>query len=158
GGTSVVINGTNFTGATAVTFGSFAAASFTVNSSTKITATSPAEPAGTVDVTVTTPSGTSATSSSDHFTYTAASLPSVTSLGTTTGTTAGGTSVTIIGTNFTGATAVMFGSVPASFTVNSSTSITATSPAQAAGTVDIKVTTYTGTSVSSASDQFTYTA
>ena len=45
------------------------AAAYTVVSSTSITATSPAETAGTVDVTVTTPGGTSTTSSADHFTY-----------------------------------------------------------------------------------------
>jgi hypothetical protein len=52
-----------------VDFGSTAATSFTVNSATSITATSPAESAGTVNVTVTTPGGTSATSYHDQFTY-----------------------------------------------------------------------------------------
>jgi hypothetical protein len=42
GGTTVVITGTNFTGATSVMFGSVAAASFAVDSATQITATSPA--------------------------------------------------------------------------------------------------------------------
>ena len=41
GGTSVTITGTNFTGATAVTFGGIAATSFTVNSATQITAVAP---------------------------------------------------------------------------------------------------------------------
>ena len=68
GGTSITITGTNFSGATAVRFGSNAAASFTVNSATQITATSPAG-IGTVDVTVTTAGGTSATSTADQFTY-----------------------------------------------------------------------------------------
>jgi hypothetical protein len=68
GGTPVAITGTGFTGATAVKFGSTAATSFTVNSATSITATSPAG-TGTVDVTVTTSFGTSATSSADQFTY-----------------------------------------------------------------------------------------
>ena len=72
GGTSVAITGTNFTGATAVDFGATAAASFTVNGATSITATSPAEPAWQADITVTSPSGTSATSSADKFTFTAA--------------------------------------------------------------------------------------
>jgi IPT/TIG domain len=58
GGTSVVITGTDFTGATAVTFGGVAAASFTVDSSTQITAVTPALTAGAKDVSVTTPYGT----------------------------------------------------------------------------------------------------
>ena len=153
GGTSVTITGTNFFGATAVRFGSNAAGSFTVNSATQITATSPAG-IGTVDVTVTTAGGTSAISSADQFTYAAA--PTVTNVNPNTGPTSGGTSVTITGTNFSGATAVRFGSNAAgSFTVNSATQITATSPA-GIGTVDVTVTTAGGTSAISSGDRFTY--
>src|SRR5258708_25004882 len=74
GGTSVTITGTNFSDVTAVSFGSNAAGSFIVNSTTQITAPSPAG-IGTVDVTVTTPGGTSATSSGDRFTYGPAAGP-----------------------------------------------------------------------------------
>ncbi|WP_412465751.1 MBG domain-containing protein [Pedobacter sp. KLB.chiD] len=155
GGTSVTITGTNFSGATAVTFGSTAATSFTVNSATQITATAPAG-TGTVNVLVTTSGGTSATSASNQFTYVAA--PTVTALSPTSGPTSGGTSVTITGTNFNGATAVTFGATAAtSFTVNSATQITATSPA-GTGTVDVRITTSGGTSATSGSDQFTYVA
>jgi iron transport multicopper oxidase len=69
GGTSVTISGANFTGATAVSFGSGSAASFTVHSATSITAVSPAESPARVDVTVTTPGGTSAISRRDHFRF-----------------------------------------------------------------------------------------
>ena len=69
GGSSVTIAGHDFTGATAVKFGTTAAASFHVNSDTSITAVSPPGPAGKTDVTVTTPGGQSATSSADQFTY-----------------------------------------------------------------------------------------
>ncbi len=72
GGTSVVITGTNFTGATAVTFGAVNATSFVVNNSTQITAVAPARQAGTYDVRVTTPAGTSANTVADDITYGAA--------------------------------------------------------------------------------------
>jgi sugar lactone lactonase YvrE/PKD repeat protein len=75
GGTVVTITGTGFTGATAVTFGSTSATNFTVVSATQIKVTSPAGTAGTVDVTVTTPSGTSAKSSTDQYKYTANPVP-----------------------------------------------------------------------------------
>ncbi len=69
GGTNVTITGENFTGATEVNFGSTSAA-FTVDDDSTITATSPvATSSGTVNVTVTTPGGTSATSSANEFTY-----------------------------------------------------------------------------------------
>jgi len=72
GGTPVTITGTNLLGATAVNFGTTAATGVNVVSATSITATSPAHAAGIVDVTVTTPSGTSAISTVDKFTYVAA--------------------------------------------------------------------------------------
>ncbi|MGZ6927941.1 MAG: beta strand repeat-containing protein, partial [Acidimicrobiia bacterium] len=155
GGTSVTIGGTGFSGATAVKFGTTAAASFTVNNANQITATSPAHAGGTVDVTVTTPSGTSPTGAADQFTFVPA--PTVTSVTPSSGSTSGGTSVTIAGTDFTGATAVSFGgTAAASFTVDNAGQITASSPAHAAGTVDVTVTTPSGTSATGAADQFTF--
>jgi hypothetical protein len=86
------------------------------------------------------------------------SSPTVTGVSPRAGPTAGGTSVTITGTNFTGATGVKFGTVAATnVTVNSATSITATDPA-GSGTVDVTVTTPGGTSATSAADHFTYQA
>ncbi len=64
----MTITGSGFSGASAVTFGTVPAQSFTVDSSTEITAVSPAG-SGTVDVRVTTPVGTSASSAADQFTY-----------------------------------------------------------------------------------------
>jgi len=139
GNTSVTITGTNFTGATAVKFGSTNAASYTVNSATQITATSPAGSAGTVDITVTTAGGTSATSSSDQFTYVAP--PTVTSITPNSGLTAGGTGVTITGTGFvSGATATIGGAACTSPSVSSSTSLTCTTPAGTTGAKDVVVT------------------
>jgi large repetitive protein len=156
GGTSVTITGTGLSAASAVKFGSTAATGYTVNSDTQITATAPSGSAGTIDITVTTPGGTSATGSADRFTYHAA--PTVTGISPDTGPTSGGTEVSITGTGFSSATAVRFGSTAASFTVDSSTSITATSPAGSAGTVDIRVTSVGGTSANSSADNFTYLA
>jgi hypothetical protein len=59
GGTTVTLTGTNLTGTSSVEFGSSAATSFTVVSNTEVKAVSPAEGAGTVPVTVSTPAGTS---------------------------------------------------------------------------------------------------
>jgi hypothetical protein len=67
--------------------------------------------------------------------------------------------VTITGSGFTGATAVNFGSASASAaTLNSDSSITATSPSGSAGAVDVTVATPSGASATSPSDQFTYNA
>ena len=98
------------------------ATSYTVDSATLITAVSPAGTAGTlVDITVTTPGGTSPHIVADTFQYAATTgAPSVGGLSLSSGPAAGGTTVTIYGTNFTGATAVQFGTVNAtSYTVNS---------------------------------------
>ncbi len=157
GGTSVTITGVGFTAATVVDFGTLAASSYTVNSDTQITATSPAESAGTVDVTVTGPSGVSTTSSADQFSY--LGIPVVTGVNPVVTPLAGGTSVRILGQGFTGATAVDFGAVAATtFTVTSDSQIIATSPAEAAGTVNVTVVTPGGTSATSSADQFTYVA
>jgi hypothetical protein len=157
GGTTVVINGTNFTGAWGVFFGGVAALSFTINSATQITAVSPPQAVGTIDVQVSTYSATSALTTNDRFSYTLAAVASVSSVSPATGSTAGGYSATISGSGFTGAIAVFFGTVSAAFTVNSDMSITATVPPEAVGQVHVLVTTYSGTSLSTSNDLFTYT-
>ncbi|MEV0537914.1 IPT/TIG domain-containing protein, partial [Kitasatospora sp. NPDC050463] len=142
GGTSVTLLGGGFTGATAVKFGTVNATSFTVASDTVITAISPAG-SGSVQVTVTAPGGTS---NGLPYTYTAPPAPTLTVLSPSQGVSSGGTSVTLQGSGFTGATAVKFGTVNAtSFTVVSAAEITATAPA-GSGTVQVTVTTPGGTS------------
>ena len=242
--------GTDLENASAVDFGANAA-TIVSDTPTEITARSPAapasgDPAGQVDITVTTPCGTSATSSDDDFTYVAP--PSVTAVSPAAGSAAGGSQVTITGTGLAGATVVDFGALnpavilsdtdnqgvdtlvvvspaatsntfawvvvavttpygisptsanwyeytPAptvtgisqlygaggrddgddqrheprrghggrfrrmgatSFTINPNGSITAVSPAGAAGTVNVTVATPLGTSATSSGDQFTY--
>lgn len=82
--------------------------------------------------------------------------PTISALGTTSGLTTGGTSVTIAGTDFEGASGVSFGSTPAtSYVVNSESQITATAPASASATaVPVTVTTVAGTATSP--QTFTY--
>ncbi len=154
GGTSVTLTGYNFTGATGVSFGSVAAESFTFNSDNSITATAPAQAAGTVHVTVTSANGTSSTYPTDQFTY--APLPVVTGLSPAVGSVSGGATATITGCRFIGATAVNFGSVAASFTVTNDNTITAIIPAQVAGVVDVTVINHGQSSPVVSAGRFTY--
>ena len=159
GGTTVTITGTNLTGATAVSIAGTAPTSFTVNSPTQITAVTAASGAGEGDVTVTTAGGTSpANQPADDYTY--VTTPTVTGVSPSSGSTAGGTTVTITGTNLTGATAVSIaGTAPTSFTVNSPTQITAVTAASGAGEGDVTVTTAGGTSPANPpADDYTYVA
>ena len=142
GGTSVTITGTNFTGATAVTLGGVAATGITVVNDTTITATTGAHAAGVVDVAVTNPSGTG-TGTGLYGYY---STPTLSGISPTGGPVAGGTSVTLTGTNFTGATGMTVGGVAVtSFTVVNDTTITGTTGAHAAGLVNVAVTNPAGT-------------
>ena len=153
GGTSVTITGTNFTGVTEVQFGGVEATSFTINSSTSITAVAPGGN-GTVDVQVFSPNGVSQYSSADLYTY--VSPVTVTGLSPSQGVAVGGNSVTITGTDFSAGATVMFGSTPATnVVVKSSTSITVTAPA-GSNTVNVTVTTYQGTSATNSADVYTY--
>ncbi|ADQ81040.1 cell surface receptor IPT/TIG domain protein [Paludibacter propionicigenes WB4] len=97
------------------------------------------------------------TSYGTEVSFTTAASPTVTAISPSSGSTVGGTTVTITGTNLIGVTAVKFGSTNAtSFSVNSTTQITAVSPSGTAGAVDITVTTQSGTSTISINDKFTY--
>lgn len=264
GGTEVVISGQHLTGATAVSFGSTPATTFTEDSDTQITATAPAG-TGAVDVTVTTPYGTNPPHAWTKFHYGstpsdptgltpgechdlgnvdfqydgpidsspngkafsgsgdgscslvdapfsgvfgvtlvwvdplgedpegAASLacqgwnptwdqagdwsvhnggpaspgtymctqsavllpPAVLSLTPATGPEAGGTEVLISGMNLSGATSVMFGSVPATITSNTQTKITAVAP-PGTGEVDVTVTSPLGTTAAGPASAYTY--
>jgi IPT/TIG domain-containing protein/PASTA domain-containing protein len=84
--------------------------------------------------------------------------PTIASLGTTSGPAAGGTAVTITGTDFENTTGVNFGSASAaSFTVESETQLTAVAPANAsAASVSVAVTTIAGKAI--ASQTFGYVA
>jgi hypothetical protein len=82
--------------------------------------------------------------------------PTITSISPTSGPAAGGTPVTINGTNLSGAT-VRFGATQAAVTSDNGTQIQTTAP-PGSGTVDVTVTTAGGTSATGAADRFTYTS
>ena len=158
GGGSVIISGTDFNDASAVTFDGVDAASFSVDSSTTITAVAPAHAAGTVNVKVTTPSGSTSDTSADDFLYATVTTPTITGLSPSTG--ASGSSVVITGTGFiglTGSDAVTFGGVDAAgYTVDSPTQITAVAPSHASAQVQVKVKAAGGTTANTPADDFTY--
>lgn len=152
GGTTVTIDGSNFTGANAVDFGTTAATTFKVNSDTQVTATSPPG-SGIVDVVVVTGGGSSQTSNADQFSY----APVVSSLTPSAGPATGGTSVTVSGFNFTGATAVDFGAVPAaSFSVTNDGTLTAAAPPGNSPHVPVTVTGPGGASTANPGAVFSY--
>jgi hypothetical protein len=133
----VTITGTDLAEATSVAFGANQAREFAVESSTSIVAVSPAG-AGVANVTVTTPGGTSAISKQDEFSY----APAVEALAPDSGTTSGGTTVTVTGAGFApgdGTTTFKFGSKDATAVeCSSTTSCTLLTPAaKKAGTVAV---------------------
>ena len=158
GGQPLTIGGSGFTNASTVDVGS-TPVPFTVVDDTTITvATLPVTAPGTVDVTVASPEGNSATSTADQFAYVP---PQVTGLSVSAGPAIGGTTVTITGLGLTGATAVDFGGLAAaSYTVTDDTTIVATTPADpialGTDTVDTTVSVPDGTSATSAADQYTF--
>jgi len=87
------------------------------------------------------------------------SAPAISSASPSSGSTNGGTAVTIIGTNFVSGSMVTFGGTAASdVTVASSTSISATTPAHAAGAVNVVVSDNNGSSTLTNGFTFTTTA
>lgn len=132
---SVTITGTNFIAGATVSVGGTAATSVVVNSATSITCTFPARTRGTYSVSVTTSFGTGTLSNA--FTYL---LPAtLSSISPTSGST-GVKTFTLTGSNFSigGGNAYFSpGGYATSVTVNSDTSMTATSPSLSAGTVTV---------------------
>ena len=141
GGTAVTITGMNFRSPATVAFvdlgGGKAATSVTVVNPTTITATTPAHTAGLKDVVVMNPDQKTGTLK-NAFTYIHGMT--VTAISPNSGTTAGGTPVTITGSSFTApATVTLGGTAATAVNVANATTITATTPAHAAGIVNVVV-------------------
>jgi hypothetical protein len=145
GGTVTTITGANFIKGATVTFGANNGTAVTWVSKTQLRATTPAstgETEGAVNVTVTNPN-TQASTLPNGFTY-LYPAPTVTKISPTVATPAGGTSITITGTNFLSGATVAFGGISATaVTFVSKTSLKATTPASpgaAEGPVNVTVT------------------
>jgi len=151
GGTTVVITGSGFAGATGVTFDGVAGSGFSVNpAGTEITVVTPPGAVGPADVVITFPAGTA---DAGIFTYVP---PTIDSVVPDSGPNTGGTTVTITGSGFTGATDVTFGGVPGTGLVvdPSGTSLTVVTPPGPVGPVDVVVVLPGDDAV--APDGFTY--
>jgi hypothetical protein len=152
GGNTLTLTGSDLTGTRYVTVDA-ARLTPTSQSATQVTVTLPAHAAGPVPVSVTTAGGQSGAK-----TYTYIGPPVISGLSPAHGSMRGGTVVTISGSGFSNASAVTFdGTAAAGFTVNSDTSITATTPSRTTtGAVHTQVVVPAGSSANGASDQFTY--
>ncbi len=151
GGTTVTITGTGLAGATGISFGGVAGR-VTASTPTSVTAVTPPHAAGTVPVTVTLPGADA--SATGAFTYVPPTNPTVATIAPAEGPAAGGTAVTLTGTNLGNATAVTFGGTPGTITARTATTLTVTTPPHAAGPVAVAVTNPAGTTT--AADPFTY--
>ena len=153
GGNTVTITGSNLANASSVSFGG-SAATILDSSATQVTANAPPGSAGDVDLTVTTPGGTSAKTADARYTYGA---PAVTSVDPVVGPLSGGNTVAIHGTSFASGATVAFGANPgANATVVSPTLVTATAPPGPLGAVDVTVSTAGGKSSATSADRYSY--
>jgi IPT/TIG domain-containing protein len=157
GGTAVVIYGAHLGGATAVHFGT-AKAKITKIHSTAVHVKTPRHAKGTVEVTVTTPNGTSKKTTHSRFTYVHHYAPTVTHISPASGPAAGGTTVTVTGAHLSNVTSVHFGTRKGtSLHIVSSTKLTVHSPV-GSGAVHVSATNKYGTSHKTTADIFTYNA
>jgi hypothetical protein len=145
GGTPVTLTGADFTtvGLTTVTFDGLNAVNIVVVDATTITCETPPHAPGLVDVTVTNDFGTDTLSNGYNYN----DAPTVSAVSPQHGSVAGGTAVTITGSNFTSTpdTTVTFGGVAAvNVVVVNSVAITCETPANAAGPADVTVTNSNG--------------
>ncbi len=155
GGSAVTLSGAGFQAGATAAFGGASATSVTVASTTAITCLSPAGSAGAVAVVVTNPDSQTA-ALAGGFTY--VPPPTLSSVSPSSGTTAGGTAVTLSGSGFASGAAVAFGAGSATSVVwVSSTQITCATPAGTAGPVGVTVTNPDGQS-GTLSAGFTYVA
>ena len=159
GGTDITIMGSNLTGATSIKIGGAPCTVFNVTNSMTATCTTPPGSNGPANVEVASASGT--TASNSLFNYVTPPppppAPTVTSVSPTAGISFGGTSITITGTDLSGATSIKIGNnLCSNFAVTNVTTATCITPSGISGSASVEVTTPGGTN--SANTLFTYTA
>jgi hypothetical protein len=165
GGTSVTVDGSNFvTDETTVSFGGVPGTAVRLSSTSRLTVTAPPESytcPGTVDVTVTTPLGTSPTSSADLFSYLPAT-PSVTSIAPATGSSATSTTVDVSGTNLMCPVDARVGTISGTVvrdTSNTPSHLRLVLPPQSGGTIgDVVVNSGSAESAPFSGDVFSWVA
>lgn len=136
GGNTINIYGYNLATASSVSFGENAATPTVINDG-NLSITVPAgTSAGTVSVIVTAVGGSTAS-----LDYVYVDAPTITSVSPSSGSTSGGTIVTITGTNLVSSQSVTFGGVAAAFSVLNSVTVTAIAPPGTAGAADVIITT-----------------
>ncbi|HLB56074.1 MAG TPA: IPT/TIG domain-containing protein [Coxiellaceae bacterium] len=147
GGDSVKISGANLLNAADVTFGGEHAKILT-NTANSITVTTPPNSAGTVDVDITKADGSTITLGTYNYIILP---PKIIGISPASGSTAGGDSIIITGTNLSDATRVSFGGASGIITANTANKITVTTPSHnATGNVDVAVTTPGGKAIDTA--------
>lgn len=138
GGNSVTIHGTGFESGASVLFGEVLALNVSVASSTRLVATAPAQSPGSVAITVVNPDQKGGTSASLYTYDPSAATVAIESVTPSSGTTAGGTPLAILGTGFEPGATVTIGTAPAvGVSVINSGTIRATTPL---GPTDIDTT------------------
>lgn len=151
GDDTIVITGSGFLSGATVSIGGANASSVSVDSSTQITAVTPPGTSATAAVMVTNTDAQSVTAGSTY----AYVNPSISSLSPSSGTTSGGTTVTITGAGLAGASGVTIGGNAAAIVSNSGTQIIITTPVGGLPGPESLVVTVAG---NTATSTYTYTA
>lgn len=148
----------NLSAATAVSFGDVET-HFEVLSDGKLRAVVPSHWAGTFDIHVTTPFGTSAPSGATAYTYAGMTAPKVTDVSPNSGhADGGGVTVTVTGSGFYAVLYVEFGDIQAAITQVTPTAITVVAPGHNPGSVSVRVVGSYGTSAATSAATYTYLA
>jgi mono/diheme cytochrome c family protein len=160
GSTSVTLTGTGFQSGATATIGGVTCGSLSVSSSTQISCVTGAHAVGTVSVVVTNPDSQSAALTNDY-TYNSSSPPSptITSVSPSTGSTLGGTNLTITGTNFAAGATVDVGGLSCSSPAVSGSTIMCTTPGHSGSTTStVSVTVTVGGQTATSANSFAYTS